>query len=60
VHLILLNARLWPALGGLENAFRFPLQHVEEFAGAERPADGFGTAQPRERLDVGRRAGRAA
>jgi hypothetical protein len=29
-----------PGFGGLENAPRFPFQHVEEFAIAARPADG--------------------
>jgi len=46
VHLTLLDAdaRLWSAFGRLENALRFPFQHVEEFAIAERPADGLGAA----------------
>lgn len=53
VHLTLLIARLCSTFSGLENALRFPFQHVEEFAIAERPADGFGAAQPLDHLGIG-------
>jgi hypothetical protein len=39
VHLTLLDAPLRSAFGGLENALRFSLEHVEEFAIAERAAE---------------------
>ena len=55
VHLTLLDAdaRPWPAFGGPENAFRLSFKHVEEFAVAERPSDGLGSAQPRNHLGIG-------
>ena len=52
VHLTLLATRFWPRFGGPENAPRFPLQHVEEFAIAERSADGFGAAQLLDHLGI--------
>jgi hypothetical protein len=53
VHLTLLAVRLWSTLGRLENAFCSSFEQVEEFTVADRTADGLGTAQPRDHVDIG-------
>lgn len=50
VHLSLFATRLRPAFGRAENPSCFPLEHVEELAIAERPADGLGAAQALDHL----------
>src|SRR5438034_5568298 len=48
-----LPARLRPAFGGAENPPCLPFKRAEEFAAAERPADGLGAAQPHDHLGIG-------